>query len=104
MASKPFPVQKKCLHQAYLPNSWPMKEFCDSEWTEPKTNERWIAFLQKAFDKQIVWLTPWMPHVPFALLVWREVMGTVIVIIGGNQLCSFYGSKIVWRKAVHTCY
>ena len=42
----------------------PIKEFCDSEWSESKTKKGWIAFLQNISNKQIVWFVPWLPHVP----------------------------------------
>ena len=59
-----FGCKKSAFTKPYLPNSLPVKEFCDSEWFEPKIKERWIAFLQNVSDKQIVWRAPWMPHVP----------------------------------------
>ena len=36
----------------------------DSEWSGPRTKKGWITFLQNISDKQIVWFTPWLPHVP----------------------------------------
>ena len=51
-----------------FPHSCPIKEFCENKWSEPRTKEGWIAFLQTTSDVEIMWLTPWMPHV---LLLYR---------------------------------
>ena len=59
-----FRCEKSAFKKAYLPHSWPIKEFYENEWSIPKTKERWIAFLQIVSDMEIVWLTPWMPYVP----------------------------------------
>ena len=42
-----FQYKKSAFTKPYLPNSWPIKEFYDSEWIGPKTKEGWITFLQK---------------------------------------------------------
>ena len=59
-----FRCEKSAFTKAYFPHTWPIKEFCESEWTGPKTKEGWIAFLQTVSDTEIIWLAPWMPYVP----------------------------------------
>ena len=56
-----FRCEKSVFTKAYLPHSWPVKEFCESEWSGPKTKEGWIAFLQTVSDTEIIWLALWMP-------------------------------------------
>ena len=59
-----FRCEKSAFRKAYLPYNWPIKEFCKSKWSGPKTKEGWIAFLQTVPDMEIVWLASWMPYVP----------------------------------------
>ena len=49
-----FLCEKSAFTKAYLPHNWPIKEFCESEWSGPKTKEGWIAFLQIVSDTKIV--------------------------------------------------
>ena len=94
-----FQCKKSAFTKPYLPNSLPVKEFYDSEWSGPKTNERWIAFLQNISDKQIVWLALWM--FPYFIDVERNFRYNCLV-YGSNQLCTFNGGKTVQRKTVYT--
>ena len=48
-----FRCEKSIFTKAYLPYSWPVKEFCENEWSGPKTKEGWIAFLQAVSDTKI---------------------------------------------------
>ena len=59
-----FRCEKNAFTKGYLPHSWSIKEFCESEWFGPNTKEGWIDFLQTASDTEIIWLAPWMPYVP----------------------------------------
>ena len=58
-----FQCETSAFTKPYLPYSCLIKEFCESKWPGPKTKEGWIAFLQAVSDVDVVWLTPWMPHV-----------------------------------------
>ena len=40
----------------------------------------------------------------FALLLWRQALGTLTGIVGGDQLCAFNGDEIVCWKTIYTCY
>ena len=59
-----FQCETSAFTKPYLPYSCPIKEFCESKWPRPRSKEGWVAFLQAVSDVDVVWLTPWMPHVP----------------------------------------
>ena len=56
--------EKGAFTKPYLSNSFPIEEFCNNEWSSPKTKEQWVAFLGKISEGQLVWLALWMPSVP----------------------------------------
>ena len=59
-----LPCKKGDFVKPYLPNSLPIEEFCNSEWSGPRTKEQWVSFLGKISNKKLIWLAPWMLPVP----------------------------------------
>ena len=99
-----FRCEKSVFLKAYLPHNWPIKKFCENEWSGPKTKGGWIAFLQTASDMEIIWLAPWMPYVPLLYRCGDKALGIVTLIIGGNQLYTSDYGKAVRGKTVYTVY
>ena len=59
-----LPCKKSAFVKPYFPNSLLIEKFCNSEWSGPRTKEQWVAFLEKIFNEQLIWLAPWMLPVP----------------------------------------
>ena len=63
--------KKSAFMKPYFPNSLPIEEFCNSEWSGLRTKEQWVAFLERISSEQLScpnpeWSTRGNCHVPLS--------------------------------------